>query len=663
MSWRDEIDIALRERIAASGADRGGEPWRRVGLAREDGEPGRFLVDVGAANLSPDRAEEMRLAGPDGSSVMSEGFPVMDAVLDGETLRVHVAEFAALPEPYLWLREQEPAFLVEKLRGELAALSDAGLANRLASGEAGGALSPASPPAWLEDGQQDAYRACLGEGLWLVWGPPGNGKTRVLRAAIGDLLATGKRVLLASASTVAVDNALLGVLAERRFAPGEIVRVGPPQLAELAGNPDVCLPLLVRAKLAHVERQRRALAGELRAMNRRQARLQALGAQLAGFDPARYEAAVALLATPGGSPSELAAALAQCETEIDRDLPALAAAREERDTALAAVAEADPARPVWARVAQLEAALSGVDENVTQARVRALKAKTAVDIAAGEVTALRQPNGKVRWRDHRAHQDAQATLATARAEHERLRDAAAKAESAAQAARRDAERKIAALTASVPFGRDEIQRRDAAAERTRIRVRVLDRAQRTRLARKAKLRAAQGAAREAEELVTACRQRGWPDLHAAARSLGSQTAKDSARRRDVRERHDKFQAACEHMARGARGEVIASARLVATTLARFATVKAVVDGPYDVVLIDEAAAASLAEALLAVAKAGTCAVMLGDCTQRGPALDGPERGDNEHIRKWLSTDPFRHCGISSLDEAREHPSCLVLDTA
>lgn len=131
-------------------------------------------------------------------------------------------------------------------------------------------LSGAAPPRWLQGGQEHAYRACLGQGLFLVWGPPGRGKTRVLRSAIGDLLAAGKRVLLVSGN-VAVDSALHETLKERTFAPGEIVRVGPPQLKEIADNPDVSLPLMVRAKLAQIEAERRAAAEELRAMNARPA--------------------------------------------------------------------------------------------------------------------------------------------------------------------------------------------------------------------------------------------------------------------------------------------------------------------------------------------------------------------------------------------------------
>lgn len=663
LSWRDEIDIALQEWIAASGADRGGPGWRRIGRARRDGEPGHFAVDIRSANLSPDQADDMRLAGPDEEGTASQGFPVMDAVFDGEVLRVRVAEFAAPPEPYLWLRTQERSFLVKKLCERLASLSDAGLADLLARGEPGGVPSAASPPPWLRDGQEDAYRACLGEGLWLVWGPPGTGKTRVLRAAIGDLLAAGQRVLLVSGTNVAVDNALSEVLKERQFEPGEIVRVGPPQLTGIADNPDVCLPLMVRAKLAQAEERRRTAAEDLRAMDGREERLQGLDAKLAGFDPAAYEAAVALLATPGGLVPELNDALGSCEEEIDSCAPALEAAREELGLALAAVAEADPVRPVWADVEHLEADLTGVEEHVTQAEARALRAKAAADAAAEQAAALQQPDGKVRWRDHRAHADAQQRLTEKLEEYDELYAAAEEARRTAQAARRSTDRKIAEREAGAALGRAEIVRRDRAAEQARMRVRVLEQAQRTRLGQRVRLREAMNAAREAEDLVSACRQRGWPELHAEARGLRGEVARDSAMRAGVRERHDELQAEYERMAKDASSELIGAARLVATTLARFRLVSAVFDGPYDAVLVDEAGAAALPEVLLAVAKAGKCAVMLGDFRQPGPVLpEALERSDRAEIRKWLGSDPFGHCGISTTEEARSHSSCLVLDT-
>lgn len=67
--------------------------------------------------------------------------------------------------------------------------------------------------------------------------------------------------------------------------------------------------------------------------------------------------------------------------------------------------------------------------------------------------------------------------------------------------------------------------------------------------------------------------------------------------------------------------------------------------------------------LLAVAKASRCAVLLGDFMQLGPILPpAVEKNDRADIRRWLLTDAFRHCGITTPTEALGHAACLVLDT-
>jgi len=134
LSWRDEIDIALQEWIALLGGGEGGQRWQRVGSARPTGEPGVYVADTRASGLTADQVDNLRMAGPDDRSVQA-GFPVMDATFEGELVRLHVAEFAALAEPYLWRLRQEPTFLVTRLREGLAELKDAGLANLLARGK------------------------------------------------------------------------------------------------------------------------------------------------------------------------------------------------------------------------------------------------------------------------------------------------------------------------------------------------------------------------------------------------------------------------------------------------------------------------------------------------------------------------------------------------
>jgi hypothetical protein len=194
-------------------------------------------------------------------------------------------------------------------------------------------------------------------------------------------------------------------------------------------------------------------------------------------------------------------------------------------------------------------------------------------------------------------------------------------------------------------------------------VRAFEEVQFSTLNRLTELRAAQAAALAAEELITACTRRGWPDLHLKATGLRGDIARDEARRRSAEERHAALQEQYERLAKDAEGEIIKAARLVATTLARFRLVKAVLDGPYDVVLVDEVGAATLPEVLLAVAKASKCAVLLGDFMQLGSILPHAlEESNRADIQRWIVTDPFRHCGITTLAEAVRHPSCLVLDT-
>jgi hypothetical protein len=62
LSWRDEIDIVLQEWIAALSGGQGRQRWQRVGTARSGGEPGLYVVDIRASDLTADQPDELRLA-------------------------------------------------------------------------------------------------------------------------------------------------------------------------------------------------------------------------------------------------------------------------------------------------------------------------------------------------------------------------------------------------------------------------------------------------------------------------------------------------------------------------------------------------------------------------------------------------------------------------
>lgn len=69
---------------------------------------------------------------------------------------------------------------------------------------------------------------------------------------------------------------------------GDVVRVGPPQLREIADNPEVSLHLMVRERLAETAERRRAIEAALVDVRARAAELAALDASLVRFDPAAY---------------------------------------------------------------------------------------------------------------------------------------------------------------------------------------------------------------------------------------------------------------------------------------------------------------------------------------------------------------------------------------
>jgi hypothetical protein len=105
----------------------------------------------------------------------------------------------------------------------------------------------------LDTSQWEAWVECLSRRLTLVWGPPGTGKSRTLRAvilgAVLDAVAGGRplRLLVTANTYTAVDNVLLGVEAELKALlpqkPYEIFRVQSKWRTEdsdlLARHPDV----------------------------------------------------------------------------------------------------------------------------------------------------------------------------------------------------------------------------------------------------------------------------------------------------------------------------------------------------------------------------------------------------------------------------------------
>lgn len=653
--------MALGELVAIMGGTGKRPRWQRVGRAVRTGEDGWYAVDVRGSDIGPDQLDALRLAGPDPDGIEAKGFSVSETVQNGSLLTLKVAEFADLTDPYLWMLKQPPTFLVEALRDGIAGLGEAPLANALAAASIGGTSSPDPDPPGFHPAQGDAYRACLGQGVHLVWGPPGTGKTTVLKRAIGDLITRGERVLLVSATNIAVDNALLGVVKENRHGPGDIVRVGPPQLREVADNPEVSLPLMVRERLAETAERRSRIEAALVDIRARAAELAALDTALVRFDPTAYFDALKLLRTPGQDPVSVkdkatkAAALAE-EAEAIRDTTRKAAetARRRRD-------ETEASRRKWAEVDRLRKEQTRILRAAERKEADVLMTDDYLRDLQEEAKQLDAKGSMARWRAREKRQEIRDQLAITAEDAARERRAAKAARITANAHVTALETELADLIAGIAHTPQQINTLEQAltsAQSTFESSLDLVTARRDKATR---LEKAVHRAQQAATLTALAEQQNWPTRHARAERLRPQVKTDATRRASLEGEFQQVQEEYERLGRNAQGEIIKSARLVATTLARFRTNKAVFEGPYDVVLVDEAGAATLPEVILATAKATRTAVLLGDFMQLGPVIESQLKDlDRPDVKRWLLPDVFQHCGIRNPEDAQHHPACVAL---
>ena len=90
-----------------------------------------------------------------------------------------------------------------------------------------------SPRKSIQLGQDRALQMASSQGITIIWGPPGTGKTTTLARISQEYILQGKRVLMLSYSNVSVDGALLRVANMSDQPPGQIVRYGYPRVKEL----------------------------------------------------------------------------------------------------------------------------------------------------------------------------------------------------------------------------------------------------------------------------------------------------------------------------------------------------------------------------------------------------------------------------------------------
>ncbi|SFA84652.1 AAA domain-containing protein [Amycolatopsis marina] len=597
--WRHQAARAVEQELAH--ARELGE-WSLLGGLTPLPEPGHYSVDLRGRRIESDNLRHLCLAGPKGPR-LGLAVPADSTRFTDGVLYLRVEGPVPVECDHVWTAALSPRFLLSRLAEGLRGLAGTSLADRLAAGSPDVVPSRGPTAAQLTDEQQAAYRACLAPGVRLVWAPPGTGTTSVLSAAVEELVALGKRVLLVSPVGSAVDDAVLAL--RPRLSPGKVVRAGVP-----------AAPGLATTRPCENDAERRSVQDDLADLDGAEDALAVLDAELTGYDHEAFLAA--------GRRLDQASRLLALSSELIVIEEQHSAAARELEAAQAGLREA---RENWAEVAEQREHL---------ARLTALASELEGLGAVGAGCA------RGRWaqrRNRRALAERRARLA------ERIEECAA---------------------AAGPLTPADLTRLD---DELTTAEQVLDLAARTEtelhtaaeaLRRKITLTRAAGVATEQDRRFHAdCRRLDLPSRHQQREILRRRAADTSSRER-LRNRLGWLTERTLRLRTEAEAAAIAGAQVVATTLGTARSHHVIAHQKFDVVLVDQAAAARLAEVLVAVSRAAESAVLFGDFLQPGPLVRPSTIRALPEVRTWLTADVFTHCGIRSPEEAQQHPGCVVL---
>lgn len=671
--WRDEMAAAVAQVLRhefPGGPGREADRHVRIGDVHALGD-GWYALPTHETRIEPDDLGDMRLATRGGpGDPQGRSFTVMGWQVETQRIRLQVAAHAPQSGLSLWAMRRPRDFLLKSLLESVQQINAQGLADRLAHGR----VDPVAPfdstacDRVFKGGQAQAYLACTSPGLRLVWGPPGTGKTRVLTRALSDLALRGKRVLLVSGTNVAVDNALEGALKDRTGLPaGLMVRVGTPVLASVAQDPRVSLPLLVRHRVEEAEKAVQAVAAELAALTAdpRLGELADAEHGLEGFDQAAYAQAAARLAH-GRLVEQLAEEREIVADERDEILRRALETQETVEQLERRWAETAAARALLDQVAdweeeiqqgetatqQLRAALVTIDATLTHLGTAEEQLKEQRGRRANKQrNEIQQQRRQVL--DRRAVVQTQLRDATEvySSHHATLRNQIAEATAQAHPVTATSVRALAVAVTGAQRMRDEVRQELAQTEAT------LNTAEH-------RLRTAQeddGPRDGDADLVTTADRAGLPQLAGRISALRDACGELLQTQASLEKEHERLVHELARRRAQAEPDLIRGAKVVATTLARLRLNRTVAEGPYDVVLVDEAGAALLPELFVAVAKAKETAVLFGDFCQLGAVLPKKPPTRPEHAR-WIIPDCFETAGIRSGREALAHPGCAALLT-
>ncbi|OHU66023.1 hypothetical protein BKG85_02765 [Mycobacteroides chelonae] len=516
----------------------------------------------------------------------------------------------------------------------------------------------------LNSEQAQALSALTGEGGWLIWGPPGTGKTKVIVQAVTHALRTGRTVLIVSNTHVAVDNVVKDLI-DRVESPGNVIRVGSQEKVdrEVLDHPwlmvDKAAAVITNrdTRLASVDS-----AQKVNKDDQARQRLAIVVEQLENGDVLRLEEALRARAASEAVTAlltELAPMETQARALIDQISLAAAAVESERDAASQLLALRQEQRAVVAAQVHADRQVSDAQESLTQWQIE----HDRLDAQVSTIENVKEKWYNVfQWRQQQLAKQADELFAR----------------------RKNALQKVEALTEVLPAlkrsAHDECQKRISAdntltaAEtaahhlpESRERLRRLEtihseatgplEAKRSELA---EARAVAGSVENVDEVLQRAESNGTLALLTERETLiETVTELDNRLRALERERRkieDEFAAT--------RKALLETAPVVACTLAALTTKSELANRRFDTVIIDEAASAQIPHLIYAGSKADRCLAYVGDFLQNEPIVDTDDAVNPEaqRILPWQESDIFGLLGVRDRATAETNPRCIALQT-
>lgn len=528
----------------------------------------------------------------------------------------------------------------------------------------GGVLEPSAVQEGLNAEQSRALAAMTTGGGWLVWGPPGTGKTKVIVQAVNNALSSGRSVLIASHTHVAVDNVVKDL---RRLVtePGQVIRVGSEQKVdgEVVAHDWLLLEKAAAAKTRRIER-----LAYLRSRQR---------ANRDHPDRGRLEVVQNSLQEAGIGLIERAFDTIAARRELN-DLVAAAAAADQHRASHAAdyrhlqqrieeQRQIASQRPLLEHQASVASQTEVGSANLL-VRTRAQLQETRLAYADAVTdrhraqTAMHSLSAKLPWKRNRvADWLTQATRdvdeldsAAARLEQSlpSLTDVAQEAHNSAERARqavaaaRTAEEVVGRLTARLRELEGSLVVADTKAERLRGEIHTAS--------------AKVGRVADPEAVLAQAEAAGVLTLRDEREQLIESVAELDDQHRDL----DQEQAKLDDEYKDTLRTLLENSPVIACTLSALTTKAELANRRFGIVIVDEAASASIPQLIYAGSKADYGLAFVGDFLQNAPITDpGDAVTAEQHVLlPWQQDDIFGLLGIRDRASAQAHPRCVALRT-